>query len=356
MRGLDADIIGMSLKFVVSHLDQQIGPFTEQELKTKWSKGELLPIDYVYDELKKDWILLAERFEWVAAPTDSAPPPLKPNTDRKKIPPAPVVQNPAPQPNANMSQQKPAESTIVIHTPILNLPQTPVVVQDPLPTPTSLPMMHTQPSPVVAPSVLVKANPQRPQPAKVKIVNGVGEIDLSPDTPGQVELVLQNSSSGNLKLQEPLKIQVRPLEPEEIMWAFPLEQTVGQDLEILLKAVDGKGTVCTHFSESFTLRIGGSEPKTMNVQINAGVAAVKLANTKAEKWEVSFQYAGARSLRLPESKTMEWQPGPAARLILDGPPDLIAGHPLKVQVRAVDQYGNLAKTFQGTVVLEVKAS
>ena len=353
MRGSDADILGMSLKFVVSHLDQQIGPFTEQELKTKWSKGELLPIDYVYDELKKDWILLAERFDWVAPPAESAPPPLKPTLERKKTPPAPVAQNTVPVTNTNMSQQKPAESTIIIHTPILNLPYAPVA-QDPLPSPTALPMTHTQPVP--APVIVAKATSQRPQPAKVKIVNGVGEIDLSPDTPGQVELVLQNSSSGNLKLQEPLKIQVRPLEPEEITWAFPLEQTVGQDLEITIKAVDGKGTVCTHFHESFTIRIDGSEPKTLNVQINAGVAAVKLANTKAEKWEVSFQYPGARSLRLPESKTMEWQPGPAARLILDGPPDLIAGQPLKVQVRAVDQYGNLAKTFQGTVVLEVKAS
>ncbi len=343
MPGLDADILGMSLKFVVSHLDQQIGPFTEQELKTKWSKGELLPIDYVYDELKKDWVLLAERFEWVAAPADSAPPPLKPIMDRKKTPPAPVAQNLSLQPNVNMSQQKPTESTIIIHTPI---------IEDPMPSPTSLPMMHTQPAPVAA----AKTLSPRPQPAKVKIVNGIGEIDLSPDTPGQVELVLQNASNGNLKLQEPFKIQVRPLEPEEIMCAFPSEQTVGQDLEITLKAVDGKGTTCTHFSDNFTIRIGSSEPKTLSVQIQAGVAMVKIANTKAEKWEVLFQYAGARTIRLPEPKTMEWQPGPAARLILDGPPDLIAGNPLKVQVRAVDQYGNIAKTFQGTVVLEVKAS
>jgi hypothetical protein len=339
----DADIWNMSLKFVVSHLDQQMGPFTEQELKTKWSKGELLPIDYVYDELKKDWILLAERFDWVAAPMESAPPPLKPTGDRKKAPPLPAMQSSAPQARANMSQQKPAESTIIVHNP---------VIEDPMPSPTSLPMTHTQHSPVVA----AKTPTPRPQPAKVKIINGVGEIDLSPDTPGQVELVVQNSSNGNLKLQEPLKIQVRPLEPEEIVWTIPLQQTVGQDLEITFKAVDGRGTICTHFSENFTIRLAGSDPKTISVQIQAGVAAVKIANTKAEQWEVSIQYAGARALRWPETKTIEWQPGPAARLILDGPPDLIAGHPLKVQVKAVDQFGNLANTFQGTVVLEVKAS
>jgi len=92
------------------------------------------------------------------------------------------------------------------------------------------------------------------------------------------------------------------------------------------------------------------------VAIAGGLATVKLANTKAESWKLTVHYHGTRALRLPEAKTLEWQPGPAARLILDGPPELVAGNPLKVQVKAVDQYGNLARTFQGTVILEVKAS
>jgi hypothetical protein len=71
---------------------------------------------------------------------------------------------------------------------------------------------------------------------------------------------------------------------------------------------------------------------------------------------MSFHYSGSRQLKMPEAKSLEWQPGPATRLILDGPPEYVAGHPLKVHVKAIDQYGNVAKTFQGTVILEVKAS
>jgi len=337
----------MNPKFVVSHLDQQLGPFSEQELQAKWSKGELLPIDYVYDELKKDWVLLAERFEWTAGRKEGTPPPLKPMADKKKTPPAPnTTPQASPAATAAMVQQKPAESTIIV--PILNLPQvqnTTVAAGDPMPTPTTLPVMHSQPS-----------APKTSQPAQVKIVNGVGVLDLSPEVPGQVEFILQNASAANLKLQEPLKIQVRPLEPEEVMWSFPLRPTVGNEFEILVKAVDGKGTVCSHFEAEFSIRTGGSEPRTHAMKLKDGQATLKIANTKAEKWEISFLYSGARSLRLPEAKTVEWLPGPAARLILDGPPDLVAGNPLKVQVRAVDQYGNLASSFQGTVVLEVKAS
>src|SRR5579871_3843031 len=63
-------------KFVVSHMDEQMGPFDEQQLKAAWSKGEILPIDYVYDEAKQDWILLAERFPWAGQqPEEKMPPP-----------------------------------------------------------------------------------------------------------------------------------------------------------------------------------------------------------------------------------------------------------------------------------------
>jgi hypothetical protein len=334
----------MNPKFVVSHLDQQLGPFSEQELKAKWSKGELFPIDYVYDEAKKDWILLAERFDWAAGRSDGAPPPLKPISALKKTPPAPVAAAPV-APTPNMAQQKPVEETLIIHAPVLNLPAAPSApaVDDPMPTPTTIPVMHNTPV-------------KRAQPAKVNLVNGVGEIDLSSEAPGQVEVVLQDLSGGNLKMQGPLKIQVRPLEPEEISWSLSSQPVVGHDLEITVKAVDGKGTLCTHFSAEASIRVAGSEPRTVSVFLTGGQATVKIANTKAEKWDLSFQYSGSRPLRLPETKSVDWQPGPAARLILDGPPELVAGNPLKVQVRAVDQYGNLARTFQGTVVLEVKAS
>ncbi len=80
----------MGAKFVVSHLDVQQGPFEESELKAKWVKGELLPIDYVYDDAKQDWLLVSERFAWATnKPEASSPPPLKDSLPRKARPPAP---------------------------------------------------------------------------------------------------------------------------------------------------------------------------------------------------------------------------------------------------------------------------
>lgn len=68
----------MNPRFIVSHLDEQIGPFDEATLKAKWVKGELLPIDYVYDDTKQDWVLLAERFSWATTKAEQqTPPPMR---------------------------------------------------------------------------------------------------------------------------------------------------------------------------------------------------------------------------------------------------------------------------------------
>ncbi len=298
----------MSAKFVVSHLEQQLGPFDEAELKAKWSKGELLPIDYVYDEAKQDWILLAERFDWAAGrPEGGTPPPLKPSAAKKR-PPEPPTREPTAAPIEISGQS----------------------------------LMKEWKKPVGG------------HGAKVKLVDGVGEIDLSPVQPGQVELVLQDSSSTMLKLQEPLRIQVKAAEPVEVVWTLATQANVGNDTEISLKALDATGSVCTHYEDTFIIRVNGAQDMHVNLREGRGVA--KFNHTKAEAWKVTLHYTGVRQLRLPEGRTFEWLPGPAVKLILDGPQNLVAGSPLKVHVKAVDAYGNLAKTFQGTVILEVKAS
>ena len=306
----------MSVKFVVSHLDQQLGPFDEAELKSKWAKGELLPIDYVYDESKTDWILLAERFEWAGGkPENGSPPPLRPDLIKKRRPPEPPA----------------ASATRVPATTAINIPVE-----------------------IRGNSLLKEWKKPAGQGAKVKIVDGVGEIDLSSVQPGQVELVLQDASNSILKMQEPLKIQVKAADPVEMIWTIPTSQVVGHDLEIILKAMDANNNICTHYEDSFTLKINGLQDTLIVVRSGAGTA--RFTHTKAEAWKISIHHSGNRQLKLPETQTLEWQPGAAVQLVLDGPQNLVAGMSLKVQVRALDAYGNLAKTFQGTVILEVKAS
>jgi hypothetical protein len=363
----------MSQKYVVSHLEEQLGPFDEAELKAKWVKGDILPIDYIYDESKQDWILLSERFPWALGKVETgAPPPLSETTLKKKTATTPpqtiaVPADAIPNVAKTMVSAKPtpaaeaANAPVAAATPVAPTPApTPATIQMPAPAASAHTQAATTSSAHSAPSVRVAHTnttvPSAPKEAAVELVNGKGEVDLSTLQPGRVELVLHQSSEVKVPIETPLQINVRPSEPVLIEWTVPSTQTVGEDAEVHITALDEAGRVCTHYHEQYLLRIKGPSPQDVPVKIVNGKATVALQQTKAEAWSVSLIYSGSRKLQLPTEKHLEWQPGPASKLILDGPKEYVTGYPLKVQVQAVDQFGNLAKTLHGTVVLEVKAS
>ncbi len=50
----------MVKSYYVSKNNQQVGPFSESDIVTKIKAKELSWMDYIYDELKKDWIIIVE--------------------------------------------------------------------------------------------------------------------------------------------------------------------------------------------------------------------------------------------------------------------------------------------------------
>lgn len=347
-------------KFVVSHLDKQSGPFDEKELRGKWEKGELLPIDYVYHEEKHDWVLIAELFPWAstkreAPKSEPTPPPVTETAKRKTTP---KVEFALPKVEPILSQPEKKAEPVREFGPAVDLVQ-------PEPTKVEKPMMEVTSVTTVTGADLVPAPAPTPAPAaltpvlsigtKVQLSNGVGELDLNSLQPGFVELCLQGSST-SLTLNEPFHIHVKPAEPVELKWNLVQTQTVGENLSLVVRALDDKGQVCIGHNDHYVLQIRGSMSQDMNIQMKDGQATLNFNHVKAEKWTFSVYNPHQRQLRLPEAHTLEWAPGVATRLILDGPREYTAGAPLKVRVKAVDNFGNLANTFQGTVVLEVKAS
>ncbi len=280
-------------KFVISHLDQQSGPFDESELRTKWVNGDLLPIDYVYDEHKQDWVLVAERFGWTTAKDALLTPAILQDQSQRKS-------NPPPLPKVSVDSQN----------------------------------------------------------AHVQMIDGVGEIDLAALPPGLLELRLRETPTDlNLQVQESLQIELKPDSPTQLTLTLEQSwQTVGHDLSISIKTLNKSGLVCSGHSETYLLQVRGTVNQDIPVTMQSGVASVKLNHTKAELWTLSLHNPTPLSLALPESQTLEWQPGPAEQLIIDGPREHIAGNPLRIQVKALDKYGNVARTFQGNVTLEIKAS
>jgi hypothetical protein len=341
-----------SMKFVVSHMDQQMGPFDEQELKSKWAKGEILPIDYIYDESQQDWVMLAEKFGWAKAEEVEPPPPVR--TDSvvtRKMPLSLSTVTTVATPPAPAAAANPAASNTAPMQRLHTAAKPEQIKFENRPIAEEIKLETVIPAPAQA-----AKRPTGTQPAKVKLVDGMGEIDLSPLNPGKVELLLQDSNA-MLKMQEPHRIQIKPAEPVEIVWSVANQQVCGNELEVSLKALDDNGNLCLHYTDSFVIQIrGGASPRDITVTTTDGQTTFKLANTKAETWTITLAYSGTKNIKLPEMRSLEWHPGPASRLVLDGPHEYMAGIPLKVQVKAVDAFGNVAKNFQGTVTLEVKAS
>jgi hypothetical protein len=47
-------------KFFVSHQEKQLGPYTVDEIVNLVQKEELSPLDYIYDQVRQDWILFMD--------------------------------------------------------------------------------------------------------------------------------------------------------------------------------------------------------------------------------------------------------------------------------------------------------
>jgi hypothetical protein len=403
------------MKFVVSHLDQQLGPFDEQELKMKWAAGEILPIDYVYDEEKQDWILLADRFLWAAKPVKddgSAPPPIREvNIAKRPTPPsgptkieapkvaAPAAQAPPPMaasaptpaPTVTLSNSAPVTETLKEAMNIIRYTEIgthkPQPKQEPKPEPkaaapsettakkehssylkldmiTSLPTVELPVPEVTIPIITAVEQPPAPAPkaatvttdTKVTLVNGVAEIEFTPTAPGHVELYVKDTTGADIRSVEPLHVNVKALEPSEVRWEYPSMQTVGENVQVKIEALDDRGHVCEHYSDQYLIQVRGSVSQDIAVNMTGGRGVALFNHTKSEIWTVSLHYSGTKNVRLPEPSELQWKPGPAVKLVIDGPQEYLAGDNMKVKVKAVDAFGNTADTYQGTVALEIKAS
>lgn len=333
---------------MVSHLDQQLGPYDETTLKSKWQEGEFLPIDYVFDEEKQDWVLISDRFEWAKKPAQVSPPPIKAEPPKKKAtpPPAPkeAILAAATSPSIHLSQVSVSQITV----PTLNVPvevETPEVIEL---TSTGIERTKIEITPEPVEVKRAPASVEVPSNGQLKMVNGVAVVDLSTLTPGQLELKLNNAGQ-----EIKLNLQVRSAEPARIDWSVkPMQPVAGTDCEVTCRANDKHGHLCTEFKGAFAIQSGGKE---YPFEIEKGLGIVKFQQTKAEPCEVKLLNRTDLQLELPNAFKVDWQPGPAVRLVLEGSPELVAGSSTKVQVKAVDQYGNLANTFTGTLNLEVKA-
>lgn len=404
----------MQQKFYVSHNDQRLGPFTRAEIQKKLDATELFPTDYVYVEDQQDWVMLAdfptgETIESATAPVpaltvattapipavdlDSSVPPALPPTNvmLQKSSPAPAVPNPAAKTTIPTPLPAPAQAPAPVSASV------PVSIPLPAPTTTTVPAQKPAPAspkiefplasnsasaPTSSPSSQFKAQgpaplaafppqPTTPIPSistskpamtsssasspQFQLAGGVAEIKLTAHQVAEKVLFKIRPSTPGIESGPPAEVEFKAGPAADFRFEFIEKSPVGEPVTVTIKSFDQFGNWARDFQGRVKLDCSSPQvecPK--EVHFKDGVATFNVSHTKAETIEIH-----AHSLENVRATTknvckINFQAGPAVRLMVEPPQNLKAGEEAVLTLKAVDRFGNVDANFKGSATLQIE--
>lgn len=308
----------MQKQFIVSHNGLEQGPFQAEDILSRLARKELQPVDYIFIEEHQDWMLLAE----FQAYLDS----INPKSSQIKD------QPPALSPYPNVTESK--KEKLLREVQKLRDQQHAA----------NLPKEIFKPE--VAFEAPPKVEPTTKSATAVKLKQGEGTYSVPAEKAGQLYVKLK--SSENLGLGAQLEVKVKSGHPEKVTWEGPSKKVVGEHAQFILFAEDQYGNLVQSYSGQMSLKWHGeaqsAEPFPTKIQFKNGKAELEFTTTKSHI--LSFEILASSefpNVQLPSPAKVHFEAGPAEKLLLEGPSEVMAGEAIQVKVRAVDKYGNLAK-------------
>lgn len=351
----------MSRKYIVSHAGQELGPFSDSELRRMVKSHELLPIDYIYDEDMKDWVMIGERIDLHAEPAPSTSPASistlgSTNRGDELPPPASVImrKNPVPQstqstksislppPQTSSQSQLPTEPYAQLAKPVASKPSVAPIDED-SPTQTQA-KLQSSPSPTTF------------DPGRIKFKSGVGEISLDPRVAGTIHLGIKECSTSGVSLPPQAELTVQSAQAKKLLWNLRGQVPAGEELKVEIVAKDDFDNVSKSFSASFEVHSNHPSFGKIPVDVVAGFGQFKLQLTLAGQFQFELKALAPNSLQLPSVTAVSVRPGRPVKLIMDAPKEVVAGQSVSVLVKAVDAFGNLVTDYEGDAAIDIKAS
>ena len=325
--------------YIVSHLGQEMGPHTEAELLRMWEQKEILPIDYVFDETKQDWMLLTDAFDWAQHLTSTS----------IKIAKAAFDANNAEEGPPSLTKIERAKTTFTA---------APVTVEKPVKTAVEKPKSKIVVKEDPPPTEVILRRPKN-IPYTTQFKSGQASIDLTElaKTPGA--FTIREVPGSSLRFKEALKIEIRPAIPKKLLLNVPYTTHAGQTIHVKLEAVDENKQFCPHLNGYVELSVRTETfTRVERVQILQGLGYFGFTHTRAEK--ISFEISSLSEIDDQESLRIETEqacfvqilPGPAQHMSVIGPTEFTAGQNIHLELQAVDQFGNFVQNFSATVDLE----
>lgn len=358
----------MQSSFIVVHNQQEVGPLTETEVRERLTRGDLLPIDYYYDEALGDWALVETRFTPLV-PGDStqitatdipiatapypAPPDVPPPQEqvarrivRPATTPPPTVPTPV-KPVMNQEKKTAAQNKVSAEQKVISPPP-------PTPTPSVIAIPPTPPAKSREPSPELTAAESRSE--RVEMVGGVTTVSLKQIRAGVVVVRLKEPTDKSIRSSAPAHIEVKPGKAAAIAWNCQSQITAGQMFSIEVTCKDNFGNASDQFEGDMELTLKGKHTRTEKLRILGGKARVDSKWNLAEVVELELNDPADSGLALPPNKTITVKPGPVAQILMEAPEQIEAGAPLAVTIKAVDEFGNLVPDYKGEVEIEVEES
>ncbi len=367
----------MQSSFIVVHNQQEVGPLTEMEVRERLTRGDLLPIDYYYDEVLGDWALVETRFTPLVSVDSTqvtatdinlgsspypAPPEIPPPQEQVARRPSRSTTNSA-QPLPPL--EKGAPPPITVSTPsVISIPPTPKLENQDSPPPMkssheTKPKDH--PSPAVTPPL--SPTPHAPlslesesRTEKVEMVGGVTTVSLKQVRAGVVVVRLKESNDKSIRSSQPAKVEVKPGKVSSISWICQEEVKAGQLFSLIITCRDNYGNTSDQFNGEVELTLKGKHSRSEKIKIQNGQARFDTKWNQAEKIEIEMNDSSDSGIALPPNRIVLVKPGPVAQILMETPDQIEAGAPLPVTIKAVDEFGNVVPDYKGEIEIEVNES
>ncbi len=312
----------MSQRFIVSHEGQELGPFTEEEIRAKLLANKLYPVDYVFDETAQDWVLINERFS--LSPTSPVTPlAATPNAKNMTFP--------------SVHELPPPHDIVVRRTP--QIVPTPPIAQP-----------AAKKSPITTP-VPASGNPTK---NRVHFSGGIGTVSMTQLKAGKVSLRLKDYSTLGLAGTPDVNLVIHAGPINQFIIHGPSACTAGEEFVVEIKAYDAFENFISSYSGELSVELSGSQTETKTASFQKGLARVHFKHTKAENVQIRLRDPRGSNLKMPPNLVLAIHPGQPAKLIVDAPPEAQAGQSVDLKIRAVDAHGNLVTDFKGDIDLAVE--
>lgn len=189
---------------------------------------------------------------------------------------------------------------------------------------------------------------------KVSLKGGVGTIELLRYSAGTLNLAVIGDSLKNMEFEAPKELQIKSAQASKLVIKTPNEIVAGAEALLIVEAHDKWGNCDGDFIGVVGVELSNGIDIGI-VQLSNGQGKATFTVTKAGAVSVKLTDVSRTGLDVTAMSEFKCVPGPAAKLVIVSPEQTMAGHPVRVHVKALDQYGNLASACNDEVEVEVSA-